>query len=138
MSSRQLDQNSTSKRSRRETRKRLRDLSAEQAERAIYIDFEGNKDTCPTFLGYEVDGTHRVLLIEEDFALLEKPARGFEESDREYVGSVDAVLSHLCAFAKETGRQIVSFSQHELTMFQEYAADDELLREFGFRDNDTM
>jgi hypothetical protein len=45
-------------------------ISREEAQRAIYLDFECNKDQPPSFAGTVIDGTYRATLLEEIF----KPA----------------------------------------------------------------
>jgi hypothetical protein len=84
-------------------------LLAEEVERAIYIDYEGNMDRPPTLLGWYVDGTYHASIIEPLFATC---------SNRYRTKSVD-VTDHeklalrLLEQAEEEKRLIVSWSEHD-------------------------
>lgn len=111
----------------------MKTITKKQARQAIYIDFEGNKDISPSFLGLFENGKHCVLLIEEPFALLESPRRGFAGCEKIYVGSMQEALREVLSRANREDKLIISFSHHEKAMFDKYVSDKDLIAQFHER-----
>ena len=84
-------------------------LLAEEVERAIYIDYEGNMDRPPTLLGWYVDGTYHASIIEPLFATCSNRYRtkGIDVTDHE------KLALRLLEQAEEEKRLIVSWSEHD-------------------------
>ena len=108
-------------------------ITRKQANRAIYIDFEGNKDKAPSFLGLFKNDKHCVLLIEESFKLLERPVKGFAGCEKIYVGKMQEALRELLSRANREDRHIISFSHHEKKMFDKHVSDKDLIAQFNKR-----
>jgi hypothetical protein len=91
-------------------------LSAAEAKRAIYIDFEGNEEHHPTLLGVlsgdDDDDTANLeqVIVEELFW----PCAG-KKGARECVrGQLDATVTRIVTRANNEDRRIVSWSTHDL------------------------
>lgn len=84
-------------------------LLAEEVERAIYIDYEGNMDRPPTLLGWYVDGIYHASIIEPLFATCSNRYRtkGIDVTDHE------KLALRLLEQAEEEKRLIVSWSEHD-------------------------
>lgn len=85
-------------------------LSLVQLQRAIFLDYEGNKDKPPTFLGWRVDGETFGAIVEPLFDLCEKRYHA------KYVVALVHVelVSELVQRAVDEKRHIVTWSQHDL------------------------
>jgi hypothetical protein len=95
-----------------------RDLSADEALRALYIDFEGEKDHPPVLLGAHRRGRGprpyvHAYVIDEAFAVFGDTALKLQDAIERIVGRAEA-----------RDRQIVAWSTHELTIVRELLADD--------------
>ena len=84
-------------------------LLAEEIERAIYIDYEGNMDRPPTLLGWYVDGTYHASIIEPLFATCSNRYR----TKGIYVTDHEKLALRLLEQAEEEKRLIVSWSEHD-------------------------
>ena len=102
-------------------------LTPAEAERALYIDFEGCKDEAPVVLGI-LYGTgkafdklvFRHLILDRDFADVVGKVEfdGFDRYECAAQTTKQAVAD-LLNRARSRRRPIVSWSQHELTKFAE-------------------
>lgn len=84
-------------------------LLAEEVERAIYIDYEGNMDRPPTLLGWYVDGIYQASIVEPLFATC---ANRYRTKDIAVTEHVQLALK-LLELAEEEKRLIVSWSEHD-------------------------
>jgi len=92
-------------------------LSAVEAERAIFLDFEGFEDTLPTFVGIRVDNKFTQLVFDSD---LDQAARfhGLAVVDGK------AYLDSLIETARAENRRIVGFSSHEKNVIKDFFQSD--------------
>ena len=94
----------------------FRDLSAAGARRALYIDFEGEKDRPPVLLGAHQQGHGvYVYLLDDDFS-------AFGEVQLTLHGAIERIVQR----AEARNRRIVAWSEHELKVVR------------GLRDEDPM
>ena len=96
----------------------FRDLSAAEALRALYIDFEGEKDRPPVLLGAHRRGRGprpyvHAYLVDEAFAVFGDTALTLHGAIQRIVGRAEA-----------RDRTIVAWSTHELAIVRELLADD--------------
>jgi len=84
-------------------------LLAEEVERAIYIDYEGNMDRPPTLLGWYVDGIYKASIVEPLFATCANRYRTKDIAATEHV----RLALKLLELAEEEKRLIVSWSEHD-------------------------
>lgn len=91
-----------------------RSISTAEAERAIFIDFEGFQDQPPSLLGMLVDGSLTQVALDPRLtaAALAKGCR--------VVALRDVALA-LKRWCQQGNRKLVGYSQHELQMFSQYA-----------------
>lgn len=84
-------------------------LTAVEAERALYVDYEGNVDRPPTLLGWREDGRTGGAIIEPTFSTCEDRwrARGVLVWDHE------GLVKELITRAEQQDRRIVSWSEHD-------------------------
>ena len=108
-------------------------LSEAEARRALYIDFEGEKDKPPVLLGvlrHRGRGAEPYVLqvvVDSDFEPAGPSVRGFREA-------VEIVVLR----AEHGDRRIVSWSQHDLEVVRRLRGDDpELVARFEWADTPT-
>jgi hypothetical protein len=92
-----------------ELRASTKGLSAQDVERAIYIDYEGNVDQLPTLLGWRVDGVNHGAILDPEFATCSDRFRVkcvFLEDHKELV-------RRLILQAESEDRRLVSWSGHD-------------------------
>jgi hypothetical protein len=107
---------------------RLDRLSAADALRALYIDFEGNKDRPPVLLG-----VHRVGRGEHPHVQQDVTDPLFDGLVPRYLPLLDAVRN-VVVRAEAKGRVIVAWTQHELAVVRrDCAADPDLVARFEQR-----
>jgi hypothetical protein len=84
-------------------------LTAEEVQKAIYIDYEGNIKLPPTLLGWYVDGKYMASILEPSFETCENryKAKGV------YVEDHMQLALRLIQQAEDEGRLIVSWSEHD-------------------------
>lgn len=88
-------------------------LTASEAIRAVYIDFEGFMNLPPTFIGVRIDNHFSQLIFDMDLELAAK-AHNLEVVDgKKYLDS-------LVKKARAENRRIIGFSSHEKTVFKEF------------------
>ena len=93
------------------------DLSALQAEKAIFIDFEGFEEISPTFVGIRIENTFQQLVFDTD---LEQAARFHNLT----VVDGKTFIHSLIAKARSENRRLVGFSSHEKTVIKEFFQSD--------------
>jgi len=107
---------------------RLDRLSAADALRALYIDFEGNKDRPPVLLG-----VHRVGRGEHPHVQQDVTDPLFDGLVPRYLPLLDAVR-RVVVRAEHKGRVIVAWTQHELDVVRVHGAiDPDLVARFEQR-----
>ena len=111
----------------------FKQLSEAEARRALYIDFEGEKDKPPVLLGvlrHRGRGAEPYVLqvvVDADFEPAGPSARAFREA-------VEIVVLR----AEHGDRRIVSWSQHDLEVVRRLGGDDpELVARFEWADTPT-
>jgi hypothetical protein len=114
------------------------------ADRAIYVDFEGlgTPNALPVLLGShwvdDAGNAHRVQYVFdprlEGAALARTPEKG---GTCEYVGSLDAALAKVCGVAEMEDRLIVEWSKHEEDVVRRETADTMLASVFLTRVRDA-
>jgi hypothetical protein len=94
-------------------------LTADDAVRALYIDFEGNKDQPPILLGctrkFKGDPAHVVTHVVTDPAFASLAA-----ADGLKVASLGDAVEGIIQRAEPKDRRIVAWSQHELDVVREH------------------
>lgn len=99
---------------------RARHLTAEEARRAIYIDFEGNTGQAPSLLGIRVEETTEQVIFDpvlESYGAL---------SNTRYATRVDSLESALLGLkdrSSREGRLILGFSIHEFEVVSTYCTE---------------
>lgn len=96
-------------------------LSAADALRALYIDFEGNKDQPPVLLGVHRVGRGQHPHVQQDVT---DPV--FEGLVPRYLPLLDAVRNVVMR-AENKQRLIVAWTEHELKVVRRECADDQAL-----------
>lgn len=89
-------------------------MSETEAARAIYVDFEGFKDKPPSLVGILVDGKLKQVILEPKLF----PAAVAKECK---MGFIEEVARELRARCESEGRVLISYSEHELRQFKQYA-----------------
>lgn len=115
-------------------------LTPEQADRAIYFDFEGCKNEAPSLLGwsYLTDDRKTEYVCQSVIEPLLWSAAGAKIPhtagncccDRI---SFDEAVRFLFNRAQDEDRLLVSWSTHDLTMIEEHVTDKQLLLQIGSR-----
>jgi hypothetical protein len=95
-------------------KKQFSDITLAQAERAIYIDFEGITDKAPSLIGVLVDETYQSIVLDPVLTL------AADAKQLPVMGLKDAMESILRQSIQED-RYIVGFSYHEKKTVLEYA-----------------
>ena len=98
-------------------------LSHEDFERAILLDYEGNKDKPPTLLGWLLNDTYQAGIIEPVFADCANRYRAKATVSRDH----KELVTELLLRAVEEDRLLISWSLHDLRMMQS-AVDEEAQR----------
>jgi len=110
------------------TEHRFDRLSAADALRALYIDFEGNKDQPPVLLG-----VHRVGRGEHPHVQQDTTDPLFDGLVPRYLPLLDAVRN-VVVRAEAKDRQIVAWTEHELKVVRTCCAEDpDLVDRFAAR-----
>jgi hypothetical protein len=92
-------------------------ISVAEAQRAIFVDFEGFKYRPPSLLGILVDGSLTQAVLDSRLTAA-AAAKGCFAGD---IRDVAAALQRRC---REEGRKLVGYSQHELQVFAKYGGID--------------
>lgn len=92
-------------------------LSQAEAERAIYIDFEGFEDHSPSLLGILIDNTLEQVVLDARLSLA-------AEAKNLRVATLHDSVRDLLAQSKAEGRLIVAYSQHEKNVIEKFAQTD--------------
>jgi hypothetical protein len=100
---------------RRKTRIHLVCLSKEQAERAVYIDFEGFKDKSPSFVGVLDETGLKQIVLDPDLQPADR-AKGCSAQSMNYWSTR---LVNKCL---REDRLIVGFSLHDLNCLKSYTS----------------
>ncbi len=98
-------------------KKHFSDITHAQAERAIYIDFEGFMDKAPSLVGVLVDDTYQSIVLDPELTL------AADAKQLPGMGLNDLVQSLLRQSVDED-RYIVGFSYHEKNTVLEYVGID--------------
>ena len=98
--------------------RRFRILSSAEALRALYIDFEGEKDKPPVLLGAHRRGRGATpfvhfVVVDQAFASLLEPATWLRDA-----------IENIVRRAEHRDRRIVAWSEHELGVVRKLCADD--------------
>jgi hypothetical protein len=99
-------------------------LTLDEGKRAIYIDYEGNKDSAPTLLGWSIGEKCFASIVEPSFATCAKRYRASQVDVQEHKALADAILKK----AEEEGRMIVSWSEHDLNVMAQVLEEPQRLR----------
>lgn len=99
-------------------------ITAEQAERAIYIDFEGNTDDDPAVLGIRTDGHVEHVILEEQLTPLTALT-----NPRHIVisASLDEAIARIRQQAQAEDRLVIGFTLHDRMIVTTYATDQHLI-----------
>ena len=115
---------------------RAREVTLDQARRAIYIDFEGNADAPPTLLGVYVQdpehgGSMRHLVHEPAFwPLGAAPQSPSVAADEVVVASLPSALDAIKHRATTENRLVISWSRREALAIRESGCSDDTLHFF--------
>jgi len=99
------------------TKNRHTSISIADAEKAIYVDFEGFQDQPPSLLGILVDGTLTQVVLDPRLTAA-AAAKGC------MTAAISDVAASLKRWCRDSGRKLVGYSQHELRVFAEYTGVD--------------
>jgi hypothetical protein len=89
------------------------ELSALEAERAVFIDFEGFEEKSPTFVGVRIENIFEQLVFDSD---LEQAAKFHNLA----VVNGETFIRSLIEKARIERRRLVGFSSHEKTVIKEF------------------
>ena len=89
----------------------MKQVSVDQAQRGIYIDFEGFKDKPPAIIGLFIDGNFNQVVLDSDFEHAAR-AKGLAVED------LRQVVERLKSDCERDGRFIIAFSMHELSLIE--------------------
>jgi hypothetical protein len=92
-------------------------ISIADAEKAIYVDFEGFEDQPPSLLGILIDGSLTQVILDSRLT----PAAAAKGCQTATIADVAATLKHWC---RDGDRKLVGYSQHELQVFANYSGVD--------------
>jgi len=89
-------------------------LTSREADRAIYIDFEGFTDRSPDLLG---------ILCEENFkqVVLKRSLVSTTSNGSTSFQPIQSILRELKRIAESENRKIIAYSEHEANMARRYA-----------------
>jgi hypothetical protein len=106
----------------------FRHLLEAEALRALYIDFEGEKDRLPVLLGVHRRGRGARPFVQQD--VLDEAFAGLAGACLSLHGAVQKVVRR----AEHGDRRIVAWTEHELKVVRTLGAEDpELVARFGAR-----
>lgn len=88
-------------------------LTASEAVRAVYIDFEGFMDAPPTFIGVRIENQFSQLIFDIDLELAAKSHDLVVIDGKKY-------LESLVKKARTENRRIIGFSSHEKRVLQDF------------------
>ena len=94
-------------------RKYSKTLTRDEADRAIYIDFEGREEKPPSLVGVLVDNVYSAIILNPEFKSVAENRKLFEQPLEQFVTDT---LSTAC----RERRVIVAWSEHELNTMQEF------------------
>ncbi len=98
-------------------KKQFSDITLIEAERAIYIDFEGFEEKAPYLIGVLIDDTYQSIVLDPELTLAadakQLPVMGLKDAMESLVGQSD-----------DEDRYIVGFTYHEKDTVLEYAGID--------------
>lgn len=104
------------------TRQRKKPLTASEADRAIYIDFEGNQGRPLTFLGAACEGEWGVTVLEPGFrSVVDRGHRHGIVDVAEPLTAMEAIRQR----AMDEDRRVVAWSIHELDEIRSYYGSDD-------------
>jgi hypothetical protein len=92
-------------------------ISVAEAQRAIYVDFEGFQDQPPGLIGIMANGSLTQVVLDPRLNAAAE-AKGCR------MASIRDVATTIKRWCQDGGRKIVGYSQHELQVFAEYAGVD--------------
>lgn len=98
-------------------KKQFSDITHAEAERAIYIDFEGFEKKAPHLIGVLIEDTYQSIVLETELALA-------AEAKQLPVMGLEDVVESLLRQSVQEDRYIVGFSYHEKDTVLEYAGID--------------
>ncbi len=99
-------------------------LTAEEVNKAIYIDYEGNIKLPPTLLGWYVDGKYMASILEP---LFETCANRYKAKGV-YVEDHHQLVLRLIQKAEDEGRLIVSWSEHDYLLMHKVLTPSDAVR----------
>ena len=94
-------------------------LTRDEADRAIYIDFEGGEDKPPSLVGVLVDNVYSAIILNPDFGSLAKNRKLVQQTFENFVGDT-------LSAASQEERVIAAWSEHELNQMEGF--DDRILK----------
>jgi hypothetical protein len=94
------------------SRRVLRSFDDAASRRAIYVDYEGNKNAEPTLVGWRVDGIYHAAIVETSFG----PCAGRHRAREPVAASHEDAVRVLLQSAIEGDRAVVSWSVHDLKL----------------------
>ena len=97
-------------------------LGTMDAQRALYVDYEGFKDRPPTLLGYLVNRTLAAGIVEPLFAPCHKKRRAEHAALADHRQLVECLVDR----AEGENRLVVSWSRHDLRLMEGILQGDEL------------
>lgn len=97
-------------------------ISCREANRALYVDFEGRMQEPPALLGLLHGRHYRVLIVDRRLAPLARVALPFPHATA-CVRTLDAAIREVLAlaFTPPRPRRVVAFSEHELRQVENHA-----------------
>jgi hypothetical protein len=98
-------------------KKQFSDITHAEAERAIYIDFEGFEKKAPHLIGVLIDDTYQSIVLDPELALA-------AEAKQLPVMGLEDVVESLLRQSVQEDRYIVGFSYHEKDTVLKYAGID--------------
>ncbi len=102
-------------------------VTADQAARAIYLDFEGNKEMPPSLVGLRIDGQVQHFILEPDLAAY---ATLTNSKYQVHVEGLEPLLERVRKLSGAEKRLVAGFSIHEVDIIQDYCSDLELIQWF--------
>jgi hypothetical protein len=118
-------------------------ITSREAQRALYLDFEGRTDEAPTVLGVlynqsrsgtQVRWSMEQAVVEQQLAWLEDVATvSYFSRYRNDARSLTEVLQSYVRLAEKQDRLIVAWSRHDLEVVERTLANDDLVERFRAR-----
>lgn len=106
---------------------RTRQITGAQAERGIYLDFEGNIDEPPAVVGIRIDDRIEHVILDPSLA----PYVGLTNAKYTvHVASLETMLSSIRERSEHENRLVFGFTMHEAMIVDTYCTDEVLAQWF--------